>query len=136
MTSTQLSTRPGTPTGAPSTSAVLGLSFDTRDALLVATFWAGALGRDLEPGATTANAVVAPADIATSGPRLGFHSVPEGKVGKNRLHLDLVTADIGAETRRLVALGATRLSTTTNGARWVTFADPEGNEFDVMNPGY
>lgn len=69
------------------------------------------------------------------GRRILFQSVPEPKRGKNRLHIDL---HIGAETRaaeikRLEGLGATlQAQVEANGGRWVTMADPEGNEFDVQ----
>jgi Glyoxalase-like domain len=48
---------------------------------------------------------------------------------KNRVHLDLRAADIDEETARLVDLGATELARLEG---WVTLADPEGNEFDVL----
>ena len=68
------------------------------------------------------------------GPRLLFQEVPEAKVVKNRVHLDL---DVGEDRRageveRLVGLGATRLYDGRLGPQsWVTMADPEGNEFCV-----
>jgi hypothetical protein len=69
----------------------------------------------------------------TKGPRLAFHRVPEGKTIKNRLHLDLITTDFEAETERLEGLGAKALNTiSTDRARWTTFADIEGNEFDLI----
>jgi Glyoxalase-like domain len=62
-----------------------------------------------------------------------FNKVPEGKAAKNRVHLDLVAATLELEVDRLVALGAHRLGDfDQGGARWVTLADPEGNEFDVL----
>jgi hypothetical protein len=33
---------------------------------------------------------------------------------------------------RLFALGATKLNEVRDGAHWVTLADPEGNEFDLI----
>jgi predicted enzyme related to lactoylglutathione lyase len=64
--------------------------------------------------------------------------VPEAKSGtKNRLHLDLRTADLDAEVDRVVSLGATRLTTepvTEDGWRWHVLADPDGNEFCVLAP--
>lgn len=52
---------------------------------------------------------------------------------KNRLHLDLISPTFEAESERLVALGATRIRDVAQGfARWTTFADPEGNEFDLI----
>jgi hypothetical protein len=62
------------------------------------------------------------------GPRYLFQLVPESKVVKNRLHLDLRGDDPAAELRRLVGLGARVLDEQ---ATWVVLADPEGNEFDL-----
>ncbi|MDX6673011.1 MAG: hypothetical protein QOH11_429, partial [Solirubrobacteraceae bacterium] len=56
-----------------------------------------------------------------------------GKTVKNRLHLDLISAQYGAESERLLTLGATRIRDVEKGsAHWTTFADPEGNEFDLV----
>ncbi|GAA2170459.1 VOC family protein [Agrococcus versicolor] len=67
--------------------------------------------------------------------RLLFIEVPEGKVVKNRIHLDLRPTDRSrdAEVERLMALGAVQLAdlrTATGG--WVTLADPEGNELCIL----
>ena len=53
---------------------------------------------------------------------------------KNRMHFDVITTDFDAETDRLIGLGATKLN-EVNGAtaHWVTLADPEGNEFDLID---
>jgi SAM-dependent methyltransferase len=59
-------------------------------------------------------------------PRLFFQRVPEGKVVKNRVHLDLSCADLDHEVERLVALGA---SVQARYDGWITLADPAGNEF-------
>jgi predicted enzyme related to lactoylglutathione lyase len=117
-----------------SSSALFGVSFDTHDAAAVAQFWAAALGRQLAEGADTQNAVVLTADITTTGPRLAFHQVPEDKTVKNRLHFDLTTPDLGTETERLQQLGATIVrDVSENGNHWITMADPEGNEFDLIS---
>ncbi len=63
-----------------------------------------------------------------------FLKVPEGKTVKNRLHLDLRPADQSAEVARLEALGARRVIIGQGDANWVTMADPDGNEFDVLQP--
>jgi hypothetical protein len=60
-------------------------------------------------------------------------SRPRTKTSKNRLHLDLITSDFDAETARLLALGAVKVKEICqNGARWLTFLDIEGNEFDLI----
>ena len=74
------------------------------------------------------------ADPEGTGLRLYFQLVPEGKAGKNRVHLDLRPegADRTAEIGRLEALGAWQLWDGRQGPNtWTTMADPEGNEFCV-----
>jgi hypothetical protein len=70
-------------------------------------------------------------------PRLYFQKVPEAKVAKNRVHLDIRAADRAAEVERLVGLGARKLYDMENeaGYSWTTMADPEGNEFCVLEAG-
>ncbi|HYZ53787.1 MAG TPA: VOC family protein [Streptosporangiaceae bacterium] len=98
----------------------------------LAGFWAKALGRTVNPGASPEYAVIDATDPAY-GPRMAFHKVPEPKTVKNRLYLDLVTDQFRAETERLIGLGANPLRDIEKpGARWTTFADPEGNEFNLV----
>jgi hypothetical protein len=60
--------------------------------------------------------------------------VPEKRVGKNRLHLDLYTTDQMGEVERLLALGATRSSPTTRPEEdFIVLEDPEGNLFCVID---
>lgn len=66
---------------------------------------------------------------ASGGPRLWFQLVPEGKRGKNRVHLDLVAVDPEAEIRRLTALGATVRARYED---HVLLTDPEDNEFCLV----
>ncbi|WP_030274001.1 VOC family protein [Streptomyces sp. NRRL B-24484] len=66
---------------------------------------------------------------------LVFVPVPELRTGRNRLHLDLVPDDREAEVARLLALGATPAGVgQPAGAGRTVLADPEGNEFCVLNP--
>jgi predicted enzyme related to lactoylglutathione lyase len=63
--------------------------------------------------------------------------VPEVKSGKNRLHLDLRTADLNSEVERVIALGGLRLTSEPvreEGWSWHILADPDGNEFCVLQP--
>jgi len=114
-------------------TTVFGISFDAHDAAKVAQFWAATLGRQVAEGADAHDAVVLPSDLVSAGPRLAFHQVPEGKTVKNRVHLDLATGDLEGETERLTELGAIIVNTISGQARWITFADPEGNEFDLVS---
>ncbi len=113
---------------------VFGISVDCADAATLARFWGAVLGRQVADGATSENAVLPANETADDGPRLSFHQVPEGKVAKNRLHLDLISDDLDSETVRLLALGAQKLHDFQGAsASWTTFADIEGNEFDVID---
>jgi len=118
---------------APAVSlSVAALSIDCADPAALADFWGKALGRPVSPGATPENVAVDATDPA-SGPRLFFQRVPEPKAVKNRLHLDLLTEHHEEETERLTGLGARPLNEfKLPGVRWTTFADPEGNEFDLL----
>ena len=135
----------------------LQVTFDCTDAHAQAAFWAVALDAEIEDhhdhvaGVIEAGFVEADSpDIETvegrrrwrthaavvvpDGNRLLFQAVPEGKVAKNRVHLDLHLAE-GARAGKveaLLALGATKLWDGQLGPQtWVTLADPEGNELCV-----
>lgn len=71
-------------------------------------------------------------DGPAGAPRVFLQRVPEGRVGKNRLHLDLTADDPNAELVRLLELGASMLADRRSSEHWVTLADPEGNEFCLM----
>lgn len=118
--------------------------FDARHPASVARFWEQALDGyavapydDAELGRLRTLGINDPEDDpsvlveAEPGvtPRLFFQLVPEPKQVKNRVHLDLACRDIDAEVRRLTGLGARVLA---RHEKWVTMADPEGNEFDLM----
>ncbi len=63
--------------------------------------------------------------------------VPDVKQDKNRLHLDLRTADLTAEVRRILNLGATLLTSqpvVEDDWQWHILADPDGNEFCILQP--
>jgi len=77
---------------------------------------------------------LAPREKEPGRPPMLFQKVPEPKVGKNRVHLDLHTESRAAEIKRLVGLGAAVLREGELGAlHWTVMADPEGNEFCVSD---
>lgn len=109
--------------------------FDCRDPNLVATFWQEALGWRRTHDTPTEIVLEPPAGSPEDGivPDLLFLAVPQGKVGKNRLHLDLRPQDQDAEVQRLLGLGAERVDVGQGGdVSWVVMADPEGNELCVL----
>ena len=74
------------------------------------------------------------ADPEGRGVNVSLQVVPEPRVGKNRLHLDLYTDEPEAEVERLLALGATRHPRTPEPDEdFVSLLDPEGNVFDVID---
>ena len=114
------------------TNSLLAVTFDCADAAALARFWAGVLGRQVASASTSRHAVLL-AGGDTSEPCLVFNRVPEAKITKNRMHLDLISDTFDGESKRLLSLGARRLSDQQAGkSRWTTFADIEGNEFDLI----
>ena len=112
-------------------NSLRAVTFDCADAATLAGFWADVLGRQVAEDPTSEHAVLLPGD--TSGLRIVFNKVPEPKTVKNRLHLDVISDTFDAETERLLNLGAQRLrDIQRDKARWTTFADIEGNEFDLI----
>jgi hypothetical protein len=69
--------------------------------------------------------------IGPGPPRYFFQKVPEDKVVKNRVHIDLVADDVDAELDRLVELGASVLDDRPD-RTYIVLNDPEGNEFCLM----
>ena len=105
------------------------ITFDAADPQALAHFWTDVTGYS----ATFAdeNIAIIGGD-GSVGPRMMFIKVPEGKAAKNRMHVDLGTPDLGAETERVVALGAELVGRHDEyGVTWATFRDPEGNEFCI-----
>ncbi|MER5950443.1 VOC family protein [Streptomyces sp. NPDC001904] len=135
------------------------VTFDCAEPERVARFWCEVLGyvmpqppkefatwedfRNAEPPEErdTWSACV---DPSGEGPRLYFQRVPEGRVAKNRVHLDvrvgtgLVGAErlavLEAECARLVALGAKHVTTLyadEENESCIPMQDIEGNEFCI-----
>jgi predicted enzyme related to lactoylglutathione lyase len=112
--------------------------FDANDPSRLADFWAAALGWERdddedEPAVMPAGFSYPSADAMP----LIFLPVSEPKTVKDRVHLDLATqsAEEQAETvRRLLGLGATRADIGQGDVAWEVMADPEGNEFCVLEP--
>jgi predicted enzyme related to lactoylglutathione lyase len=116
-------------------AATIGLVLDCTNPDELARFWSEALGYTTLGGAGNYVMLVDPDGVK---PKLLLQAVPEPKVSKNRMHLDIDTPDVEAEVARLEALGAQRLEDgqrSEHGMKWVVMADPEGNEFCVCNDG-
>jgi predicted enzyme related to lactoylglutathione lyase len=107
------------------------LNFDCADPMAVAAFWAAALGYEVVEPDPELTFVRDP-----SGRSKGafFQRVPEPKVAKNRVHLDLRPAGTMAdEVARLGGLGASVLRVVEeHDTSWTVMGDVEGNEFCVL----
>jgi predicted enzyme related to lactoylglutathione lyase len=117
-------------------SLVDALNVDCRDPGRLAEFWSTALGYRLEDQDEDSASIVPPP--GAPGWALLFFVVPEGKVVKNRLHLDLSPPmTMAAEVERLVEAGGTVQGRVDEGGSfWTVMLDPEGNEFCVLRgPG-
>ncbi len=141
----------------------LQVVFDAADPARLAEFWIAALHyQQPEPPPPHAswddwaraegipedrwNDARAVEDPAGEGPRVFIQRVPEPKVAKNRMHLDLGVSGgpgtpledrktrVDEEVARLKVLGATdeRGAIEQRGEYWVRMNDPEGNEFCVQ----
>jgi hypothetical protein len=115
---------------------------DCQDLEAQADFWCEVLGYARAGGGEGWLAIRAPGpepsdeDLVARAlpPALAFVEVPEGKIAKNRVHVDVTPTDRSqaAEVDRLLALGARRVDVGQGDTPWVVMADPEGNEFCVM----
>ena len=129
------------------------VSIDCQDVVRLADFWAAVLGYVVqgghEPWAEHSRAAatypgeawVRIVDPDGEGPNLLFHSVPEPKIVKNRIHLDLRAPALEtggpaewleAFIAEIVGLGGTTVRAVQDESdRFAVMQDPEGNEFCV-----
>lgn len=105
------------------------VTVDTTDAESLARWWAEQTGAAVSQANDGWFVVLEGGGLPVT---LGFQKVEDPTPGKNRIHLDLGADDLDAEVERLVAAGASLVGRRGDeGFRWVTLADPQGNEFDV-----
>ncbi|MEV4477985.1 VOC family protein [Nonomuraea sp. NPDC049504] len=102
------------------------ICIDTNDLAGSTAFWQAVTGYQV---ASSDAGTIYLEDANKSGVGLSLQAVPEGREGKNRLHLDLFTDDLEGETDRIRVLGASEVARFDG---WVVLADPEGNEFCVV----
>jgi len=105
------------------------LCIDAQDPAPAASFWGAVLGRTVQ---TDEDGDVFLPPGPDGGPGIYVNTVPEPKVGKARLHID-VTLEPGQELTDLLALGAT-VVTEPGDVSWWVLADPAGNEFCAFLP--
>lgn len=106
--------------------------FDATDALALAQFWSQLLDRPVDEGGNPFFATIGKTGNAAGQPVFMFLQTPDQPAGKNRVHVDLASADREAEVQRAVALGATKVADLKEyGVEWTTLQDPQGHYFDL-----
>ena len=112
------------------------LAFDANDPPLLARFWAGVLGRQTVELPDDGVALLPDDDVRFP---LEFYPTQEPKVGPNQMHFDLTSASLEAQqatVARALGLGGRHLDIGQGpDVDHVVLADPEGNEFCVIEPG-
>jgi predicted enzyme related to lactoylglutathione lyase len=118
------------------TSDLEALCFDANDPLRLAQFWSAVLGWEIADDPHDGIALL-PGD--DTGFRLRFLSSQEQKVGQNHMHFDLTSTSLEDQQQtveRSLRLGARHIDVGQRPEeRHVVLADPEGNEFCVIEPG-
>jgi hypothetical protein len=118
------------------------LAIDCADPYALARFWCAVLDYEVLEQEEDGVVTIGSRSVHEAGPRPGpvppaltFARVPEGKVVKNRVHIDVNPTDRAPEeeVRRLLELGARPADVGQTGEEsWVCLVDPEGNEFCVL----
>lgn len=114
----------------------ISVVLDCSDPDALVPFWEAALGYTLADRADGYRILI-PAEGEPAGPVLILQPVPEQRIGKNRMHIDVHADDAATHIHRLEELGASRLGApiAAYGVEWLTMADPEGHEFCVVAHG-
>jgi hypothetical protein len=121
------------------TAFISHTTIDAHDAYALSEWWKPVLGYvDLEGDPNLPGHKECVIRDPETGHRLLFIEVPDDKVVKNRVHLDLRprSASRDNELETLVAHGAMVVDDLRGahgpGTGWVVLADPEGNEFCIL----
>jgi predicted enzyme related to lactoylglutathione lyase len=111
---------------------VESITFDCDDPEKLAGWWATAVDGTIKPVAPGFFVIVS----QPKGPQLAFQKVDDPTPGKNKVHIDFSGADVEAEVKRLVELGAAETGRHSFGDfSWVVLADPDGNAFCIAAGG-
>lgn len=102
-----------------------------------ANFWSAMLGYVQDGDASDDDRYLRLLPRYGVGTEVLLQRVPEHRTAKNRMHLDLRTDNLDAEVRRALDVGARLLTdqpVEEDGWLWHVLADPDDNEFCVLQP--
>jgi predicted enzyme related to lactoylglutathione lyase len=118
----------------PERAAWWAVTVDCNDPQRVADFWAAVLGTDVLEVGPDRPGWLRLQPLGSSGPFLNFQPVEEPRVGKVRIHLDVLVDDFEAGVERVVSLGGSDTGAREELPRgWIAvMTDPEGNDFCVL----
>ena len=111
------------------------IQVDCADPERIAPFWAALLGVSIEDRLGDPPQYINLGAAAANAPHVSFQRVPESKIVKNRLHLDIHVDEVDDASRRVEALGGRRLDDFDfheHGYSWRRMADPDDNEFCLI----
>lgn len=112
------------------TAFIKYVTFDCADPRRLSSFWSEVTGYPSVTAEDDFAALAAPDERGVRG--ILFWRVPEPKVTKSRMHVDLASKLPEDEIERLIGLGAQKVEFRAgNGTSWTVMLDPEGNEFCV-----
>jgi predicted enzyme related to lactoylglutathione lyase len=118
------------------TCQLIAVCFDARQPLRLARFWSEILGWEMA-GDPHLGVALLPSD--DTGFRVRFLPTRERKAGQNRMHFDLTSTSLEDQQHtvaRSLELGARHIDVGQRPEEGhVVLADPEGNEFCVIEPG-
>jgi catechol 2,3-dioxygenase-like lactoylglutathione lyase family enzyme len=118
------------------TSRLSALCFDANDPPRLARFWSGVLGLEMTADPREGVALL-PDDDA--GFRIRFVPTQEPKLGQNQMHFDLTSTSLEGQQQtvaKALGLGGRHIDVGQLPEEGhVVLADPEGNEFCVIEPG-
>ncbi|WP_343979286.1 VOC family protein [Kribbella koreensis] len=115
------------------TSRLVGLEFDANDPVRLTRFWAGVLGREVAADGVTL--------LAGAKTEFAIRFLPTGeaKTAPNQMHFDLTSESLEGQQQKVakaLELGGRHIDIgQTPDDGHVVLADPEGNEFCVIEPG-
>jgi predicted enzyme related to lactoylglutathione lyase len=105
------------------------ITMDVNDLETCAKFWSQVLGTEI----LYQNEKYLRLGHKGERPTLLLQKVPEPHEVKNRVHIDLDVADLDAAVRRVQELGGNKLRELNEyGIKWAVMADPDGNEFCLV----